>query len=210
MRTVQVLLVSLCAFGCSSSGSSQTGPVSGTVPGRTVGTLESFTAKGAMAIHPSIDTCIQSSGPTPVLLMVVVLDQALDTAHLQNSCAATASSTGVQVFVWTYASSGTISPGTYPTRNDATGGQVVIRTHRDATCNIIANDNVASTSGNVVIETNDSTHVVGEVNVSFPGGGSLAGRFDAPVVAAAESVCQVMGMSGGSPGPGCHLSDCVQ
>jgi len=204
MKHASLLLCGMLAVGCGGSDPQPTsGPVSGTPSGAT------FTAKGAVATRGPIDTCTHNAVTGPVLLLEIWFSGSFDAAYLQSHpCDLKASSRGFGVAIWKYVASGEITPGSYPRQDDASGGQVVYEAKSDATCQSVL-PNLLSTAGNVTIETNDATHVVGSLDVSFPGGGRLAGRFDAPVVPPILSACQALGMSGGTNGPGCSAPVCV-
>jgi hypothetical protein len=177
--------------------------VSGTVAG------SAFTAKGVIATRPAIDTCKHDFGTGPVLLLQVWLSESFDTAYMRDHpCDGKASSRGFAVYVWKFVASGEITPGTYARRDDSSGGMSVFQAKSDATCRQ-ETPNLQAESGTVTIEASDATHVVGSLDVSFPGGGRLAGRFDAPAIPSPTSVCQSLGMPGGTDGPGCPSGTCV-
>lgn len=169
---------------------------------------EVFTPGGIVAFRPAIDTCTNDGTTGPLLALIVHMSE-LDTAVLQgNACSLKASSRDAAIFIWKAVASGDIAPGTYPHRNVASDGQVVIWREYDSACNQVGS-NVLSSSGNVIIETNDATHVVGSLDVTFPGGDWLRLDFDAPVVTSPSSVCESFDMTGGTPGPGCSAVPCI-
>lgn len=169
--------------------------VTGTVEGA------AFTAKGAVAVLYPLDTC--STGP--MLGLTIGFDADSDFAYLQeNRCALRASSREFAIAIWEFVSSGQIEPGTYPTRDDAGGGQVVYQVRFDDSCAHQV-PNLLSSSGEVILDSVDSTHVVGSLDVKFPAGGNLRGRFDAAVIPPNRGACNSLGMSGGS-----DLSVCAQ
>ena len=190
--------------GCATTGSkAPTGPVSGTVGGST------FTAKGAVATRPAIDTCKHDFGTAPVLLLQIWISESFDTAHLQeHPCDVKASSRDFAIYIWKLVDSGEITPGTYPRRDDSSGGMTVFQAKSDAACKQEL-PNLQAESGAVTIETSDTMHVIGMLDVTFPGGGRLAGRFEAPVTPSRGSVCQSLGIPGGTDGPGCPTGRCV-
>jgi hypothetical protein len=204
MKHATLLLCLMLAVGCGGSDPQQTsGPVSGTVSGA------SFTATGAVATRVPIDTCTHNGVTVPVLLLEIWLSNSFDTAYMQgHPCDFKAGSRDLLVTIWRYVASGEITPGTYQRQDDSSGGQAVVQTKFDTSCHQQF-PNVLSDSGSVTIEANDGTHVVGTLNVSFPGGGRLSGKFDAPVASPLLSACQSLGMSGGTNGPGCSAPVCV-
>jgi hypothetical protein len=125
-----------------------------------------------------------------------------------NACSEKASSRSAALYIWSFAAAGEIAPGTYPKRDDSSGGQVGFWTKSNATCQQIG-DNVLSTSGSVTIETNDAAHIVGSLEVTFPGGDRLSGRFDGLVVSSLLNACELVGWTGGTPGPGCPTTVCI-
>jgi hypothetical protein len=204
MRLGLPILGSALILACgSSSDKAQPDSVSGVLDGT------AFVAKGSLGFRPAVETCTHAGTTGPVLVRAVHLDGSLDSAFLQShACSGKASSKVAELFIWTFAASGDIAPGTYPKRDDSSGGQVVIWAKGDAACQTIG-DNVISTSGSVVIETNDATHIVGSLDVTFPGGDRLSGRFDAPVVPSPINGCELFGWPGGTPGPGCPNYTCI-
>lgn len=204
MKHGSLLLCLVLAVGCATASSkAPSGPVSGTVTGST------FTAKGAVATRPAIDTCKHDFGTGPVLLLQIRLSESFDTVYLRDHpCDAKANSKDFAVYIWKLVDSGEITPGTYPRRDDSSGGMTVFQAKSDAACKQVL-PNLQAESGAVTIETSDTMHVIGVLDVTFPGGGRLAGRFEAPVTPSRGSVCQSLGIPGGTDGPGCPTGRCI-
>jgi len=170
---------------------------------------KAFVAKGSVAFRPAIETCTHLGTTSPVLMRVVHLDASFESEYLQsNICDSKASTRVVEVFIWSFEALGDIAPGTYPQQDNASGGQVVLWVKSDASCKTLG-EQVLSLSGSVVIETNDATHMVGSLDVTFPGGDWLSGRFDAPVAASPINASGVFCVAGFAPGPRCGSSGCV-
>jgi hypothetical protein len=189
--------VGLLLIGCSSD--DEPAVVTGTVDGA------AFTAKSAIAVAYPVDTC--SDGP--LLLLSIGFGESFDTTDVeQHNCELKAGSRGFNIDIWKYVSSGQIGPGTYATRDDASGGQVIFQSRFDDTC-AQQFPNLLSSAGTVILDTVDSTHVVGSLDVKFPTGGSLRGRFDAPVLQPDYGACKAFGKSGGSDLSVCAQTVCV-
>ena len=200
MRLGSLVLCVVCLLGCGGGGGNDGGAVSGTL-GST-----SYVASGAIAFRPAIDTCVAPEATETVLALFVTFSSSFDTTFLQgNTCSQKASSRNVGLAIWRLANSGDIAPGTYPSGSTSGGAYWW---DLDASCQRTGENQLLS-DGTVTIETSDSTHVVGRLNVSSAGGDRLAGRFDAPVVESPYSVCQLFGFTGGTPGPGCSAPVCV-
>jgi hypothetical protein len=189
-------------LGCGSSGDKASpATLSGTVDGT------AFTAKGAVAVRPAIDTCVAPTATVPVLARVIHFDGSLGTTAM-DLCTSKAASRGLSVFIWSFVASGEIAPGTYPHRDDATGGQTAFWWKLDSSCQQLG-DNALSTSGSVTLEAIDATHMAGTLDITFAGGDRVSGRFDAPVVAAHLNVCEMFGWSGGAPVTACPPLVCI-
>ncbi len=208
MRTSSFLVtvVALVASACSSSSSTGTASISGTVASTT------FTVASTVAVLvPSASTnCdVEPDGGTQCVtvssgqvLAVVLTNRAVASCSTVLGDIATRSAANFSnldsLALDVGTSSGDITPRTYPILTSqaeaaGTSGSTAGLTTTDGTCN--QKLDTSATSGSVVITSISSTEVAGTYDVTFGTSGSFKGSFDVPICDLPDSGLSALGGS---------------
>jgi len=159
--------------------------------------------RGAVAMASGADACDVSGTPLTLTALGVLLSPSSDGAFLSdpaNLCKQRANETTVHLVLWATGAGApaTFAPGSYAVHQDAAGGLSAFQVHLDAACSPTP-PNVLASSGTLTLTSVTATRVTGTLDLAFADGRSLASPFDAAIVPAVVSACQMFGVQGGSP-----------
>jgi hypothetical protein len=168
-------------------------------------------AKGAVAVAAPAETCDFAGTPVPVTALGMVFSPSADATSLAaNLCTQRPNETTVGLVLWATGAGApaTFAPGTYTVQQDATGGLSVFQVRLDAGCAVVPPNVPALTGSTLTLGSVTAGRITGSINLAFADGRALAGAFDAPVVPAAVTACQMFGVQGGAPAVGCTARTC--
>jgi hypothetical protein len=169
-------------------------------------------SKGAVAVAPAAETCDVAGRPLTVTALGILFSPSADGAFLAdpaNLCRQRANETTVNLVLWATGAGApaTFAPGTYAVHQDAAGGVAAFQVHLDGACGPTL-PNVLAQGGTLTLSSVTAGRVTGSIDVAFADGRTLTSPFDAAIVPAAVTACQMFGVQGGAPAAACGARTC--
>jgi hypothetical protein len=170
-------------------------------------------AKGAVAVVAAPASCAFGT-PTTVAALGILISPSADSASLSdpaNLCRQRANETTARLVLWSAGPSASVpfGPGTFAVTQSAAGGFSAFLVRLDGGCAVVQPNVLATPSSTLTLTSVAADRITGRVDLVFADGRTLAGAFDAPVVASTVSPCDMFLAEGGVPAMGCTARTCA-